>query len=340
MYPNGKDDGNFLTLQQSGLDPASCMYVNAVVNPFGTDSKGVDHIDAYAGIGMPTLLSIPTFKYTIYRKGTYTATTDGENAMFGVCKPTGDRATSIGVWIDPNNTGEPTAFGFVQDGINDVGWYTNLIQSRYRIVACGLRANVVSPSEKSSAVLTGTAGDSSTQSISGFGIGPKFSLVMDTAPKQAYAANQGITVRYDPVLSTDSVTSYNYPVEKWSVVVPTCTGQDFNDMPKIFASGMLEGTTLLLEYVMYLELVPYDRTHCPLATTPTPPSNNWQQCLTFIANRDINPVVAHGHSFNDFIRGVGSFLKKVGMGIWNTINDPKKMESVTGIARLIKSIVL
>jgi len=327
-------------MKSAGLDYYSSRYVNAVVNPFGSDAKGEDHIDQYAGIGVPTILSMPTIKYTLYRHAEFTAAVEGESCLFGLSVPTLDKGVCVVALSDGGTAGDvPTGYTLLKDGTADAGWFSANLITKTRIVACGLRANIVSPVEKSAGVLTGTAGDATTVDLAAFS--KTFSTLMDSGPKQSFAALQGLTVRFDPVLSNDTAAANSALLgpERW-LIPQNHISASYSDMPRILASKMSLGTTLHIEYVMYLESLPVNRLDCPLAPVLTFPSNDWQKCLTLIADRDTNPIVAKGHSFNDFIRGVGDFFKKVGTTIWNTINDPKKMESIGNIARLVKSVVM
>jgi len=320
---------------ESGLDAASIKYINAVCNPFGTDEKGVDHIDKNSGVTVPTGERTHTIPMTIYRTCTLVCA-DGYHYLINPCVATSDKAISIDeVHAVDSVALSPTAGTVLLDGTSDANWFASTLVSNVRIVAFGLKCNPISPPDVTGGMLKGTSGDSTSVYTTLRSAYSTFAATTDTMDPQTYSAGEGITVRYDPT-GSDNVLSAN---NNFAAPAPISIGS-FRYVPRIEILSPTAGTTFKVDLVAYLECMPADRSNCPLGQSPAAVSNDFQKVIRLLSNRQLLPVVAHGHSFKDFISGVGKFFKGVGSAALKTLQDPAKLAQIASLAKMITGFVV
>jgi hypothetical protein len=322
------------------LDLTSKRYINAVVNPFGTDQFGIDHIDRNSGVRVPTLSQCPTYTMTFYRKGVFTThLVDSTHAVFCITKPTTDKGICIDAIWDNTAVAAPTNYTRLLDGSSDAVWFAGTLAKYYRIVSCGIKVNPLSALDVTTGHLAGTAGDDTPPCSTVTSGAPSayngWSGISDSNQPQSFSAAQGCTARYDPTAST-AVTTNSLNREAFSTVA-NYTTTSYNDMPRVELAGS-HASTFLVEVVCYLEIIPTDRSNCPLSLGYSPSSNDWHSVGRILSNKELNPTVSHGHSFKDFMAGLWGGIKKFGKGVYDFVSDPNKMGQVTNFAKGIGQV--
>jgi len=319
----------------NSLDLSSKRYINAVVNPFGTDAYGIDHIDRNSGIRVPTLSQVPTFTMTFYRKGVFV--TDGSVSTHVVFCPTRP-TTDVGVCVDAmyctGGGASPTAYTRVINGTSDAVWFASTLAKYYRIVACGIKANPITPLDETRGHFCGSPGDdtaaASTVVATVPATWPTWATISDSNQPQSFSASQGCTARYDP---TTPASGASTSTSREDFAAPTViTNNSYLGLPHVELDGSY-GSSFLIELVMYLEILPTDRSNCPLTMGYSPSSNDWQAVGRIISDKEMNPVVSHGHSFKDFMANLWGGIKKFGKGVYDFVSDPNKMGQVTNFAK-------
>jgi len=315
------------------LDSSSIQYLNTVTNPFGTDEKGVDHVVRNAGTRIPAPQALQTYTYTVYRHATLSCAA-GYHYIISASKPTTDHGIEIDeIHATTMAAGSPTAYSVLLDGATDNAWYGSSILNKCRIVGMGLKVNTASSDDDTSGTLRATVGDATNMYASLQSTYTSFSNLTDSNDPQEFTCKEGITVRYDPVFSNDS--SVNYDTASTAFFSPaTLAVGSWTDMPRVEVCGTSATTVLRVDIVMYLECIPTDKSNCPLSNGFGPVSSDWPMVQRLLSMRDMCPLVAHGHSFQDFLNSIGGFFKGIGKGIYNTVTNPKTMETISSIAKL------
>jgi len=320
----------------NSLDEYSMRYINMVANPFGTDSRGIDHVNINAGVKIPSLNPVLSFPYYIYRKTTVAFTTE-KFAEICLSKPTSDHGVSLEMVYGSSNT-SPTAHTTLYDGATDANWFASTLVKNYRIVAAGLKANVASPLDMSSVVFSGTPGDATSPFTVLGSAYNTFSDMNDSNDPQTFSTAQGITVRYDPNRSNDTNQATNTSITSWAQPAGITTAS-YTDMPRI-AITIGSNCSITFEFVIYLEMIPVDKSNCPLVCGTAPRSRDWQKVQMILGDVQRIPVVAHGHSFSDFFKGLWDGIKRTGKGIMNFMADPKTAAAVSTIMKVLAPLVI
>jgi len=237
------------------------------------------------------------------------------------------------------SSASPTAYSMVIDGSADAAWFASTLTTKMRVVAMGLKVNTASSVDNTAGTLQATTGDSTALFNVYHSSYNSFATMTDTNDPQEFSCAEGITVRYDPLLSADSYSLHDGTTTQFYAPAAIASSS-FNDMPRIEVRSPSAATVLRVDMVMYLECIPTDRSNCPLNDGYAPVSNDWPMVQRLLASRIAMPLVAHGHSFQDFLDGVGRFFKGVGQTIWKGLNNPDLMHTIGSVAKLIGGVVL